>query len=88
MDDPTRLEPAEKPDEFRLTTSDTQQPVWKKLRTHYEARLATLRARNDNTALDPVKTAALRGEIAAVRSFLALDQPAPGKTEVDPDDGE
>lgn len=76
-----------KPAEFKLDKNDTAQPLWAKLRTHYEAKLAQLRAQNDDPGKDPIKTAALRGRIAEVKALLALASPAPA-TEADADDGE
>lgn len=60
-----------------LDPSDLQSHAWHKLRLHMEARLATLRLKNDNQALDATATAALRGEIKAYRNFLALANPSP-----------
>lgn len=60
-----------------LDRTDLASPTWRKLKTHMEARRDELRTRNDNTALDQVATAALRGEIKAYRNLLALGSPSP-----------
>jgi len=43
-----------------------------RLTAHLEARLAALRVRNDNAALSAIETAALRGEIRALKTLLRL----------------
>ncbi len=68
---------------FKLDTNDRQSPVWRKLKTHYWHRLQELRARNDSD-LDPIATARLRGEIRGVVNLLALGDQDPA-TEVDAD---
>ena len=57
-----------------LTEADRHNPLWTRLKKHYEERLHNLRAKNDNSELDPLKTAAIRGEIAGIKEFLKLDQ--------------
>jgi hypothetical protein len=55
---------------------DRQSTTWAKLKKHIEARIESLRVKNDGD-LDPFKTARLRGEIAAFKNLLTLAQPAP-----------
>lgn len=62
----------ESPDNvFTLTPGDLISPTWARLRKHMEARLQSLRAKNDND-LDPIATAKLRGEVKALKNLLAL----------------
>lgn len=68
------------PNEKRLLDlNDRNSPTWRKLRDHLQDRLQSLRARNDSD-LDPIQTAKLRGEIKAIRNTLALGEiPAPAE---------
>lgn len=59
-----------------LTESDIQTLVWKKLEQYLNARLETLRARNDGN-LTSDETAKLRGRIAEVKATLDLAKPSP-----------
>lgn len=59
-----------------LDSSDLNSATWRKLREHFEGRLATHRAKNDSP-LDEVKTAKLRGRIAEDTYFLSLASPVP-----------
>lgn len=54
-----------------LTDEELHSPVWLKLKAHFESELAHLRELNDNH-YDPIPTAALRGEIRAIKNSLAL----------------
>ncbi len=58
--------------DFELTTNDKTSGLWLRLTAHLEARLAALRVRNDNAALSDIETAALRGEIRALKTLLRL----------------
>ena len=60
-----------------FTDDDRQSPTWKRLRAHIETQIAALREKNDSESLTPEKTAALRGEIKALKKLLALENPAP-----------
>ena len=51
---------------------DVNSRTWKELTKYLNQRLATCREKNDNSKLDPLATATLRGEIAAVKDLLAL----------------
>lgn len=70
-----------------LDKADAISPVWHKLKTHLEAQLLALRKRNDNPRLDPIETAALRGEIKAVLNLLTLgnQDPADAANEDEPE---
>ncbi len=59
-----------------LDLSDRQSPTWRKLKNHFETRLAELRARNDND-LDVLTTAKLRGEVRVYKELLALGDQDP-----------
>ncbi len=60
------------PDTDLLTAGDRQSALWRKLRKHLEQRLQDLRKKNDGN-LSELATAALRGEIRAIKRMLALD---------------
>ena len=60
-------------DAFALTPGDLISPTWARLRKHMEARLQSLRAKNDND-LDPIATAKLRGEIKVLKNLIALSE--------------
>lgn len=55
-----------------LTHEDKQTPLWHKLLTHWEDKLASLRTQNDGDKTE-IETARLRGQIVAVKACLALD---------------
>ncbi len=57
--------------DLKLTQGEHNDPLWLKLVAHYEKRLATLRAQNDNAPTEET-TARLRGRIAEVKDFLKL----------------
>jgi len=61
---------------FQLTRMERADPLFLKLKAHYEQKLANLRAMNDNDN-SPDMTAATRGRIKEVKLFLALDQDQP-----------
>ena len=65
-------------EDFSLQGFEIQSALWIKLASHYKSRLETLRAKNDGH-LSELETARLRGEIKAVKHFLALGEPAPGE---------
>ena len=58
------------------TEIDLASETWKAIAARATARLADLRARNDS-ALDEVKTAHLRGRISELKELLALGTPVP-----------
>lgn len=55
---------------------DRGSPAWMRVEQWANDRIADLRCRNDGQ-LDPIKTADVRGRIAALKELLALDVPAP-----------
>lgn len=55
-----------------LTRPDFDTATWTRLAGWAAAELARLRAQNDSKTLDPVATAALRGEIAFAKRFIGL----------------
>ncbi len=59
-----------------LDLSDRQSATWRKLKKHFETRLAEMRARNDND-LDVLTTAKLRGEVRVYKELLALGDQDP-----------
>lgn len=70
-------------EERLLTSFDLASSAWVKLSTHIAAEIQHLRMKNDNDA-DAVKTAHIRGRIAALKNLLALGNPDPA---VEVDDG-
>lgn len=56
-----------------LDYNDLNSLTWMRLRKHFESRLAYLRALNDSD-LDPIATARLRGEIKGIKSSIALGE--------------
>ena len=54
--------------------------TWRKLQQHAESQIATLREKNDSPNLDALRTAEIRGRIAAWKELLALAKPAPAPT--------
>lgn len=66
---------------FRITQAEQTNPLWGKIKDHYEARLAQLRIQNDNPSLGPEATAGLRAKIAEVKALIALDQEFPVQIE-------
>lgn len=57
---------------LQLNLSERNSALWMRLREHLEHELALLRAQNDDDR-DPVATAHIRGEIARLKTLLALD---------------
>ena len=57
--------------EFRQ--SDFISPTWLTLRDHLREELASLHNRNEHTDNTEIETAAIRGEIKAIRKLLALE---------------
>jgi hypothetical protein len=66
-----------------LSFEDRESPLWRRLAAHMRAELADLRERNDAPQLDPTKTAAIRGQIAQLKSLLALGEPRKAPEGVD-----
>ncbi len=57
---------------MKLTKEQISNPLWRVLRKHLEARLASLRAQNDTTQ-SIEKTEHLRGRIAEVQALLEIE---------------
>lgn len=64
------------PDQFHLTKSERDAPVWHRLMRHLEEKRAELRAKNDGD-LDAIKTANMRGQIAQISAILDLNKDRP-----------
>lgn len=60
-----------------LTPHELQDPIWLRLKEHYQARLADLRKQNDSAKLNEIETARLRGRIEECKKFLSLSDPKP-----------
>lgn len=63
-------------DPFELTEQDKSTGLWVRLKAHLESRLAAARIRNDAVLTEP-ETAALRGEIKALKALIRLDAVRP-----------
>jgi hypothetical protein len=64
--------------DFTLTPDDQQSALWRRLRTHLQDQLDACRLRND-APLSLEQTAALRGQITALKAILNLS--AAGETQ-------
>lgn len=62
------------PESKLLTPSEVNTPVWHKLERYLRRRLEAARERNDGP-LTADETAAVRGEIKALKGLLALGRP-------------
>ncbi|HEY5808155.1 MAG TPA: hypothetical protein VIT67_09325 [Povalibacter sp.] len=65
---------------MNLTHEEKNSPLWHRLRTHLEERIAKLREENDKTQT-PEGTERLRGKIAALKELRDLEKPAPAINE-------
>ena len=70
---------------FRLTEGEKASTAWIRIAAQLEARLNTLRSRNDGD-LDPIATAKVRGAIEEIKRTLAFARPEPPPPAPDPDD--
>lgn len=59
-----------------LTYEQKQSPLWRLLMKHWGDRLDSLRKQNDGDKSD-IETARLRGQIAAIKADLALNNDKP-----------
>lgn len=59
---------------------DFTSTTWRAIEQTAQARIATLREKNDSLSMDAIRTAELRGRIAAWKDLLALAKPAPAQT--------
>lgn len=62
------------PERFELSTGERLSPLWMRLKKHLEEQLRRAREKNDAVNLTEAETAALRGEIAAIKKLLKLDR--------------
>jgi hypothetical protein len=65
--------------------TDYSSDTWHRLRKWAEAQLELARAKNDAVGLSDTETAALRGEIRALKRFLDLPNAAARGVAVEPD---
>ena len=56
---------------------DFTSTTWRVIEHTAQERIATLREKNDSPSMDAMRTAELRGRIAAWKELLALANPAP-----------
>lgn len=56
---------------------DFTSPTWRALQRNAQQQIATLREKNDSPSMDAIRTAEVRGRIAAWKELLALATPAP-----------
>jgi hypothetical protein len=49
--------------------------TWRFVQDYAQGQIASLRAKNDSDKLDPTQTAALRGQIKALKKLITLDKP-------------
>lgn len=59
-----------------LKQSDINSQTWKRIKDHVEQRIEMLRRKNDSN-LDEIETAKIRGQIAELKFIAELDKPAP-----------
>lgn len=57
----------------KLNELESRTPVWLMLAAFMEQRLSNLRSQNDSMALDPLRTAELRGRISEIKAMLSMD---------------
>lgn len=61
---------------FTLTKQERYDPLWKRIREHYETRLSELRLQND-ARMSEAERSELLGRIAEVKRALAFEKDAP-----------
>lgn len=59
-----------------LSRDERDSNLWAKLMAHWTDRLASLRARNDSDCSE-AETARLRGQIAELKQFMAMNNDPP-----------
>jgi hypothetical protein len=67
----------DRPPPFALTPEERNSPLWQRLMGHFAERIQRLRAENDSQDNPPERTAAIRGEIAALKGLERLNTPRP-----------
>ena len=60
------------PDIFELTAMERNDPLWRKVKEHFETRIKELRERNDSLDLGDRETLKIRTEISLYKSLLKL----------------
>jgi hypothetical protein len=60
---------------MKLAPHEVAQPLWVKLKDHYEERLVRARKRLENNAADWAETNRLRERIKEIKAFLDLASP-------------
>lgn len=65
---------------FELSDGEKMHPLWTRLKAHLETQLQSIRARNDSAKLTEADTAALRGQISALKALIALGEDRPDTT--------
>lgn len=66
----------EPPPPFQLSAGERSTPLWQRIQFELRAKLADLREQNDSQ-LDPLQTANLRGQIQTLKSILDLGSEPP-----------
>jgi hypothetical protein len=64
-------------DEFQLTEGERSHPLWMRLKSHLQDRLAAARLQNDHLSNGEPDTAAQRGKIACLKSIIGLGDDRP-----------
>lgn len=62
---------------FKLAQHERMSPAWISIQRHLTEKLESLRKQNDNTDLDELATARLRGRIYEIKQILGIDQDMP-----------
>jgi hypothetical protein len=62
---------------LELTYAERISPLWIKISTEIEKKLAALRIKNDNDTLSEGETAVLRGQIRSYKAILGLGNEMP-----------
>ena len=60
------------PNRFELSNQERFDPLWVKLKDHFEKRVQELRESNDSIGLDNDQTLKIRTEISVYKSLLKL----------------
>lgn len=60
---------------LRLTATERESALWKKILAHLDERVYTHRVKNDNRTLTDIETAGLRGKIAECKYWQGLNKP-------------
>ena len=61
---------------MKLEAHEIKSQLWSRLKEHHESELARLRSKNDSM-LDPLETARVRGRIEQIKNFLLLELAPP-----------